>query len=68
MGDKIADQCGPIWGIDEEGEIKGTYRENGVANFWVMAGYLPMSRYHSKLLAMRLKALKEGVGFEPYKL
>lgn len=67
LGDKIADRCGPIWGIDEEGEFKTAYRETGVPNLWVMVGYLPYTRYHSKLLAMRLKALKEGIASAPYK-
>lgn len=67
MGEKIANQCGPIWGIDEEGEFRTAYRETGVKNFWLMVGYLPYTRFHSKLLAMRLKALKEGIGSAPYK-
>ncbi|KAI0886891.1 FAD/NAD(P)-binding domain-containing protein [Annulohypoxylon maeteangense] len=66
LGDKIADQFSPIWGIDEEGEFRGAYRETGVRNLWLMVGYLPFTRYHSKLLALRLKALKEGVASAPY--
>ncbi|KAM5344357.1 hypothetical protein ACJ41O_012894 [Fusarium nematophilum] len=66
LGDKIADQCGPIWGIDEEGEFKTAYRDTGVPNLWIFVGYLPYTRYHSKLMAMRLKALKEGVATAPY--
>jgi hypothetical protein len=68
LGDKIADQCGPIWGIDEEGEIKTAYRETGVQNMWLMVGFLVYARYHSKLLAMRLKAIKEGIALPPYKI
>lgn len=68
LGDKVAGKCGPIWGIDEEGEFKTAYRETGVPNFWIMVGFLPMTRYHSKLLAMRLKALSEGVSPPPYKV
>ncbi|RAH52497.1 flavin-containing monooxygenase [Aspergillus piperis CBS 112811] len=67
LGDKIADQCGPIWGIDEEGEFKTAYRETGVPNLWLMVGYLPYTRFHSKLLAMRIKALMEGISPAPYK-
>lgn len=67
LGEKIASQCGPIWGIDEEGEYKTAYRETGVPNMWIMVGFLPMTRYASKLLALRLKALKEGVSPPPYK-
>lgn len=68
MGDQTADNCGEIWGIDEEGEFKGAWKETGVKNFWLMVGYLPLARYHSKLLAMRLKAIKEGVAPPPYKV
>ncbi|RAH72502.1 flavin-containing monooxygenase [Aspergillus aculeatinus CBS 121060] len=67
LGDKIARQCGPIWGIDEEGEFKTAYRETGVPNLWLMVGYLPYTRFHSKLMAMRIKALMEGVSPAPYK-
>ncbi|KAK4937548.1 hypothetical protein LTR10_021840 [Elasticomyces elasticus] len=66
LGDKLADQCGPVWGIDEEGEYNTAFRETGVLNFWIMVGFLPMTRYNSKVLALRLKALKEGVARPPY--
>jgi cation diffusion facilitator CzcD-associated flavoprotein CzcO len=67
LGGKIANQCGPIWGVDDEGEFKTTYRESGVPNLWIMVGYLPYTRFHSKLLALRLKALKERIALTPYK-
>ncbi|KAL4901552.1 hypothetical protein BDW74DRAFT_187208 [Aspergillus multicolor] len=67
LGSDIADRCGPIWGIDEEGEFRGAYRETGVKDLWIMVGYLPYTRFHSKLLAMRLKGLVEGVSPAPYK-
>jgi cation diffusion facilitator CzcD-associated flavoprotein CzcO len=68
LGEKIARKCGPIWGIDEEGEFKTAYKETGVPNMWIMVGFLPMTRYASKLLALRLKALKEGISPPPYKI
>jgi len=67
LGDKIADQCGPIWGIDEEGELNSAYKESGVPGLWIMVGYLPYTRYHSKRVALRLKALIEGIAPAPYK-
>jgi cation diffusion facilitator CzcD-associated flavoprotein CzcO len=67
LGEKVASQCGPIWGIDEEGEYKTAFRETGVPNLWIMVGFLPMTRYNSKVLALRLKALKEGISPAPYK-
>ncbi|KAE8423796.1 hypothetical protein BDV36DRAFT_303184 [Aspergillus pseudocaelatus] len=68
LGEKIGSQCGPIWGIDEEGEYRTAYRETGVPNLWIMVGFLPMTRYASKLLALRLKALQEGISPPPYKV
>ncbi|CAG5186715.1 uncharacterized protein ALTATR162_LOCUS11681 [Alternaria atra] len=67
LGDEIASRVGPIWGVDEEGEAKTAFRESGVPNLWIMVGFLPMTRYVSKLLALRLKALKEGIAHPPYK-
>lgn len=67
LGDAIADRCGPIWGVDQEGEFKSAYKESGVPNLWIMVGYLPFSRFHSKRVALRLKALLEGVARAPYK-
>ena len=66
MGEEIASRCGPIWGVDEEGEFKTAYRETGVKNFWIMVGYLPYTRFHSKMMAMRLKALSEAYSPAPY--
>lgn len=67
LGEDIASRCGPIWGVDEEGEIKTAYKETGVDGLWLMLGYLPMTRYHSKRLALRIKALLEGIAPAPYK-
>ena len=68
LGQDIADACGPIWGVDEEGEFRSCYKESGVENLWIFAGYLPYTRYHSKRLALRLKALLEGISPSPYKV
>lgn len=38
LGDDVAKRCNPIWGMDEEGEIKSAYRECGVPNLWIMVG------------------------------
>ncbi|KAG8623259.1 hypothetical protein KVT40_008235 [Elsinoe batatas] len=67
LGEDIASRVGPIWGIDEEGEYKTAYKESGVPNLWIMCGFLAATRYQSKLLALRLKALDEGVGHPPYR-
>lgn len=68
LGEKIASQVGPIWGVDEEGEYKTAFRETGVKNLWLMVGFLPMTRFFSRPLALRLKALSEGISPPPYKV
>ncbi|GMK58991.1 hypothetical protein CspeluHIS016_0700060 [Cutaneotrichosporon spelunceum] len=66
LGEEIASRCGPIWGIDEEGEFRSAYKHSGVDNLWMMVGYLPYTRFHSKRMAIRIKALLEGVSPAPY--
>ena len=66
LGDDVANRCGPIWGVDEEGELRSAYKHSGVENLWLMVGYLPMTRYHSKSLALRIKAVLEGISPSPY--
>ncbi|CAK7233182.1 hypothetical protein SEUCBS140593_008517 [Sporothrix eucalyptigena] len=69
LGDDIASHVQtPIWGVDEEGEYNVAFRETGVKNLWVMVGFLPYARFHSKQLAMRIKALQTGLSPAPYKV
>ncbi|KAI5476110.1 flavin-containing monooxygenase [Pseudohyphozyma bogoriensis] len=66
LGDDIADRTGDIWGIDEEGELKGTWRNSGVKGLWIMVGTLMHGRYHSQKVALRIKAMLEGIAPESY--
>ncbi|KAJ5731797.1 Flavoprotein [Penicillium malachiteum] len=65
FGDDVARKCKPIWGIDE-GELRCAWKETGVQNMWLMVGALQHSRYHSKKLALRIKAILEGIARKPY--
>jgi hypothetical protein len=67
LGERVADQCGPICGIDEEGEFKTAFKGTGVPNLCISVGFLPSAHFHSKLLALRIKAIIEGVSSAPYK-
>lgn len=50
------------WGIDEEGEIRGMWKRHLlVDNYWVMGGYTQQHRFHSRTLALQIKAALEGV-------
>ena len=37
-GDELLNRCGPLWGLDSEGEIAGIWRNFGVPNMWYMMG------------------------------
>lgn len=68
FGNEIADGIDSVWGLDEEGEIRGVWRQSGrngggdreeVEGFWVAAGSFWVSRYYSRLLALQI-AMVEG--------
>ncbi|KAF8896687.1 hypothetical protein BD779DRAFT_1497248 [Infundibulicybe gibba] len=57
----VADRCSPIWGLDEEGEVNGCWRDLGVKGLWSMMGNLAYCRFHSKHIALQIKAMEENV-------
>ncbi|TFK20744.1 monooxygenase [Coprinopsis marcescibilis] len=50
-----------LWGLDDEGELRGAYRDLGVKRMWYMIGNLALARFHSKHLALQIKAVEEGL-------
>ncbi|KAJ7887426.1 hypothetical protein B0H13DRAFT_2534157 [Mycena leptocephala] len=65
-GDAVGDRCKPIWGLNAEGEINGAWRDLGVPGLWYMIGNLALCRFHSKHVALQIKAMEEGVFGERY--
>lgn len=61
FGDAVADRLKNVWGYDEEGEWRAMWRPSGHPGFWYMGGNLPLCRYYSKLLALQIKAIEEGL-------
>ncbi|GGL11489.1 flavin-containing monooxygenase [Nocardia jinanensis] len=61
VGDAVADQLTEVWGLDEQGEIRGTFRPSGHSRLWFIAGGFQQSRYGSKLLALQIKAGELGL-------
>ncbi|KAF7352016.1 hypothetical protein MVEN_01163800 [Mycena venus] len=59
--DAVIDQTSPLWGIDEEGELKGCYRSSGYPGLWFAAGNFAISRFFSKQLALEIKAIELGL-------
>jgi putative flavoprotein involved in K+ transport len=61
LGDEAADRCAPVWGLDEEGEIRGIWRPTGHPGLWFMGGPLYIARFHSRFLALQLHADVLGI-------
>lgn len=61
IGDELADQLTEVWGLDEEGEIRGAFRPSGHPSLWYMAGGFQQSRYGSKLLALQIMTRIAGL-------
>ncbi|CDO69820.1 hypothetical protein BN946_scf184803.g18 [Trametes cinnabarina] len=60
-GEDFAQRIKPVWGLNEEGELQTAWRDTGVPNFWFMMGNLAWCRFHSKHLALQIKAQEEGL-------
>lgn len=61
FSDEVIDQTDPLWGVDEEGEIRGCYRASGHPGLWFGAGNFAVSRFYSKQLALEIKAIELGL-------
>ncbi|SDG31234.1 Predicted flavoprotein CzcO associated with the cation diffusion facilitator CzcD [Sinosporangium album] len=55
MGDAVADAVGPVWGYDEEGEVRNMWRPTAQPGLWFSAGNFQMCRTYSKVLALQLR-------------
>lgn len=57
-----------IWGVDREGELRGMFtRHYRVPNYYIHGGTTAHHRYHSKHIALLIKAGLEGVLPEAYR-
>jgi len=61
LGSDFAEKLKPLWGLDDEGEIRGAWRDIGVPHLWYMIGNLMFCRFHSKHMALQIKAIQEGI-------
>ncbi|KAF5618351.1 K+ transport flavoprotein [Fusarium sp. NRRL 52700] len=59
---EISERLDATWGIDAEGEIRGMWKRHlRLENYWVMGGYTQQHRWHSRTLALQIKAALEGI-------
>jgi hypothetical protein len=61
FGDAVAEKVGPIWGFDDEGELRNMWRRTGQPGLWFTAGSLAQCRIYSKFLALQIKAREAGM-------
>jgi thioredoxin reductase len=61
FGDEVANKVGDVWGFNEEGEMRTIWQQSGHPGFWFHGGNLAMCRYYSRLLALQIKGLEEGL-------
>ena len=61
LGREIADRVGPIWGLDDEGELRNMFRSTPQRGLWFLGGGLSQNRIYSKYVALQIKALELGL-------
>ncbi|CAL8581331.1 hypothetical protein XPA_007030 [Xanthoria parietina] len=61
FGDGLAERVKDVWGFDQEGELRTMWRRTGHPGFWFFGGNLALCRYYSRMLALQIKAMEEGI-------
>jgi len=61
LGPELGARLKPIWGLDPEGEIQSAWRDLGIPRAWCMTGNFALCRFHSKHIALQIKAIEEGI-------
>ncbi|POR35968.1 Putative indole-3-pyruvate monooxygenase [Tolypocladium paradoxum] len=61
FGAAVADRVDDVWGLNEEGEWRTMWQRSGHENFWFHGGNLALCRFYSRLLALQIKGLEEGL-------
>jgi hypothetical protein len=58
----VANRVDATWGLDDEGEVRGMWKRHlRMENFWTMGGFTSLHRWHSRFLALQIKADLEGI-------
>ncbi|KAH9480077.1 Hercynylcysteine sulfoxide lyase [Psilocybe cubensis] len=64
-GESVASECPPFFGVNEEGEMTW-FRPFPRKGLWYMHGNLSLTRFHSKHVAMYIKAMEEKLIISRY--
>ena len=60
-GDDVTDQASPIWGVGEDGELQGTFRQSGYPHLWFIVGSTGVVRALSKHVALQILGVESGL-------
>jgi hypothetical protein len=61
LGQEMAERIGPVWGEDGDGELANMFKRTPQDGVWFIAGSLTQARIYSKVMALQIKALEEGL-------
>jgi putative flavoprotein involved in K+ transport len=61
LGDTIAEAIGPVWGFDDNGELRNMWKRTAQRGLWFTAGSLAQCRIFSRYLAIQIKSLEEDL-------
>ncbi|MDP3676632.1 MAG: NAD(P)/FAD-dependent oxidoreductase [Novosphingobium sp.] len=61
FGNEVADKVGPVWGFDEDYQMRAMWRRTGQDGLWITGGSLLDSRIFSRFMALEIKAELEGI-------
>ncbi|KAK7706927.1 hypothetical protein SLS57_009441 [Botryosphaeria dothidea] len=68
VGEEMGARLEDFWGVDKEGELRGVCKPMiGQKNVWYMGGDTRFARYHSRFLALQIKAYLEGEPLDVYR-
>ncbi|KAJ6780167.1 hypothetical protein PWT90_01983 [Aphanocladium album] len=60
-GDELGDRVRDVWGLNDEGEWRTIWQDSGHPGFWFHGGNMALCRYFSRLLALQIKGIEEGL-------
>lgn len=61
LGDAVADRVGPIWGFDEDHNMRNMWKRTRQPGFWIMGGAIIEARLFSRFLALQIRASLDGL-------
>ncbi|QIZ37975.1 NAD(P)/FAD-dependent oxidoreductase [Saccharopolyspora sp. ASAGF58] len=60
-GDEVTDRLSPVWGVGEDGELRGTFCQSGYPHLWFNVGSTSVVRGMVKALALQILGVEKGL-------